>query len=93
MSSLPASVQIVPTTLAVTSTFAPRFTVGNPTTASTTATITASTFLDVYSDYASFVSQTNTLLSDANPAVQFEARGVFNSTANTFTATSINLVL
>ena len=93
LSSLPASVQIVPTTLAVTSTFAPRFTVGNPTTASTTATITASTFLDVYSDYASFVSQTNTLLSDANPAVQFEARGVFNSTANTFTATSINLVL
>ena len=92
-SSLPASPQIVPTTLAVTSTFAPRFTVGNPTTASTTATITASTFLDVYSDYASFVSQTNTLLSDANPAVQFEARGVFNSTANTFTATSINLVL
>jgi hypothetical protein len=93
LSSLPASPQIVPTTLAVTSTFAPRFTVGNPTTASTTSTITASTFLDVYSDYASFVSKTNTLLSDADPAVQFEARGVFNPTANTFTATSINLVL
>jgi hypothetical protein len=93
LSSLPASPQIVPTTLGVTSTFAPRFTVGNPTTASTTSTVTASTFLDVYSDYASFVSATSTLMSATNPAVQFEARGVFNPTANTFTATSINLVL
>ena len=47
----------------------------------------------VYSEFASFLNQTNILMSAANPAVQFEARGVFNRTANTFTATTLNLVL
>ncbi len=32
-------------------------------------------------------------MNTTNPAVQFEARGVYNRTTNTFTATSINLVL
>lgn len=98
LSTLPGSPQIVPTTLPVTSTFSPRYTVGNPTTASsstttTTAATTPTTSLYVYSDFSSFVNQTNTIVSAANPAIQFEARGVFNRTANTFTATSINLVL
>jgi hypothetical protein len=93
LSSLPASPQVVPTTLALTSTFAPRYTVGNPATSSTTETVTSTTSLYVYSNYESFVNETNRLLSDANPALQFEARGVFNRAANTFTATTINLVL
>jgi hypothetical protein len=93
LSTLSASPQVLPTTLAVTSTFAPRYAVGNPVTASTTETVNGSTSLYVYSEFASFVNQTNILMSAANPAVQFEARGVFNPTANTFTATSMNLVL
>jgi hypothetical protein len=93
LSSLPASPQIVPTTLGVTSTFAPRYTVGNPTTSSTTETVTGTTSLYVYSDFASFINQTNMLMSAADPAVQFEARGLFNRAANTFTATTLNLVL
>ncbi len=93
MKSLPASPQIVPTTLPVTSTFSPRYTIGNPTTASTTPTVTSTTSLHVYSDFSSFVAETNDVMSATNPAVQFEARGVYNRAANTFTATSINLVL
>jgi hypothetical protein len=93
LSSLPASPQIVPTSLAVTSTFAPRYVVGNPTTSSTTTTVTATTPLYEYSDYSSFINATNTFMNAANPAVQFEARGVFNPTTNTFTATTMNLVL
>ena len=93
LSTLPASPQIVPTTLAVTSTFAPRYTVGNPVTSSTTETVTGTTSLYVFSDFSSFINQTNILMSATNTAVQFEARGVFNRAANTFTATTLNLVL
>jgi hypothetical protein len=93
LSSLPASPQVVPTTLAVTSTFAPRYTVGNPTTSSTTETTTGTTSLYVFSDFSSFINQTNILMSASDPAIQFEARGVFNPTTNTFTATTMNLVL
>jgi hypothetical protein len=32
-------------------------------------------------------------MTTASPAVEFEARGVYNRTSNTFTATSMNLVL
>lgn len=93
LSSLPASPQIAPTSLAVTSTFAPRYVVGNPTTSSTTTTVTGTTSLYVYSDFSSFINQTNIIMSASDPAVQFEARGVFNPTTNTFTATTMNLVL
>ena len=93
LSTLPASPQILPTTLAVTSTFARRYAVGNPITSSTTDSVAGTTSLYVYSEFASFLNQTNILMSAANPAVQFEARGVFNRTANTFTATTLNLVL
>jgi hypothetical protein len=93
LSSLPASPQIVPTTLAVTSTFAPRYSVGNPITSTTTSTVAGTTSLYVYSDYSSFINQTNIIMSASDPAVQFEARGVFNPATNTFTATTMNLVL
>jgi hypothetical protein len=94
LTSLPASPQVVPTTLTVTSTFAPQYTVGNPSTSSTTATATAATTtLHVYNTFADFVTEVNGTLNTASPAAQLEAHGVYNRTTNIFTATSVNLVL
>ena len=84
----------MPTSLPVTTTFAPQYTVGNPSTATATPTLaTPTTALDVYSSFAGFVTEVNAAMNSASPAVQFQASGVYNRTANTFTATSINLVL
>jgi hypothetical protein len=47
----------------------------------------------VYSSFPSFITGLTTALSATNPALQLEARGVFNRTTNTFTATSISFVL
>lgn len=107
LTSLPASPQIVPTTLPVTTTFSPQYSVGNP--SNTTATVTIVTAptatnvtsgtatyinnIDVFSSFPSFVTEVNAMLSSAAPAVQFEARGVYDRSTNTFTATSINVVL
>src|SRR5208282_2987932 len=93
LKSLPASPLVVPTTLAVTSTFAPRFGYGNPKTSTTTSTTTLTTALVVYSDFSTFVTGLDNALSATNPALQLEASGVFNRTTNTFTATSISFVL
>ncbi len=93
LKSLPATPLVVPTTLPVTSTFAPRFGYGNPKTSTTTPTTTLTTALVVYSDFSTFVTGLDSTLSATNPALQLEARGVFNRTTNTFTATSISFVL
>jgi hypothetical protein len=93
LKSLPASPRIVPTTLPLTTTFAPRYTVGNPVTATTTPAVTSTTALSMYSSFTDFVDQVHDTLSAASPARQFQAQGVYNRTANTFTATSISLVL
>jgi hypothetical protein len=82
LKSLPASPQIVPTSLPVTATFAPRFAIGNP-----------STGIAVFSGFAAFVTQVNTSVTGTTPAVQFEARGLYNRTTNTFTATTVNILL
>ncbi|HEY1312910.1 MAG TPA: hypothetical protein VGE92_03490, partial [Steroidobacteraceae bacterium] len=82
LKSLPASPQIVPTSLPLTATFAPRFAVGNP-----------STGIDVFSGFAAFVTQVHTSVNGTTPALQFEARGLYNRTTNTFTATTVNIVL
>ena len=80
--------------------FLPQFTVGNPvtsssitTTAPAAATSTPTTSLYVYNTFASFATQVNSLLTTADPALQFEATGFFDRATNTFNATSINLVL
>jgi hypothetical protein len=83
----------VPTTLPVTTTFAPRYTVGSPATSSTTPTVTSTTALSMYSSFPDFVAQVNATMTSTSPARQFQAQGVYNRTANTFTATSISLVL
>jgi len=107
LKSLPASPQIVPTTLVATNTFAPQYAVGNPyKTTATVTTVTPATAtnvtsgtaiyvnnVDVFNSFPSFVAQVNSMLSSANPALQFEAHGVYDRSTNTFTATSINLVL
>jgi hypothetical protein len=86
--------RVVPTTLPVTTTFSPLYAVGNPLTSSTTpAVVTSTTAISQYSEFPAFVAQVNSTMTAANPPVQFEARGVYNRTTNTFTATSINLVL
>ena len=93
MKSLPASPLIVPTTVPVTSTFAPLYVVGNPSTATTAGSVTSSTALYQYSSYASFDTKLSATLGTANLARQLEARGIYNRATNTFTATSINFVL
>jgi hypothetical protein len=93
LKSLPASPQIVPTTLPVTTTFAPRYTVGSPATSSTTPTVTSTTALSMYSSFPDFVTEVNATMTATSPAHQFQAQGVYNRTTNTFTATSISLVL
>jgi hypothetical protein len=93
LKSLPASPPIVPTTLPVTTTFAPRYTVGNPATSSTTPNVPSTTALSMYSSFPDFVTQVNATMTSTSPAHQFQAQGVYNRTTNTFTATSISLVL
>jgi hypothetical protein len=84
---------VVPTTLPVTNIFAPRYSVGNPATATTTPTVTSSTGITVFSSFASFVAQVNSTMTAAAPALQFDAMGLYNRATNTFTATSVNVVL
>ena len=95
--SLPASPEIVPTTLTATSTFAPLYTVGNPgsstiTTASTVTT--AATALSAFSSFPAFVAEFNSSVSAAtNSVIEVTARGVYDRANNVFTATTVNVVL
>jgi len=94
LASLPASPQVVPTTLPVTTTFAPRYSIGNPVTATVTpANTTSSTSIDTFTNFADFVTQFNATVTTSNPVLQFDARGVYNPATNVFTATSMNVVL
>jgi hypothetical protein len=92
LSGAPA-ITVVPTALAVTSTFAPRYSVGDPATATTTPTVTSTTAIASYSSFSSWVSKVNSSLSSTTPSVQLAASGIFDRATNTFTATSIDLVL
>jgi len=91
--SLPASPLLVPTSLPTTSTFSPQFSYGNPSTSSTTSLVTSTTVLSVTSSFLTFTEGVKSTLNAANPALQLEARGLYNRTTNTFTATSIDFVL
>ena len=93
LNSLPASPLVVPTTLPATGIFSPQYTVGNPNSATTTSTVTSTTTLEVYSNFAQFVTEVNTAMNSDNPARQLQARGVYDRATNTFTATSIDFVL
>jgi hypothetical protein len=96
LKSLPASPQVVPTSLPVTSTFSPLFSVGNPGTATSTTTpavTTATTSIQTFSTFASFVTAYDAAVSASSPVRQITARGVYNRASNTFTATTVNVVL
>jgi hypothetical protein len=94
MSSLPSSPQVVPTTVASTATFAPRYSWGNPVTSSATESVPASlTNLKISSVFSDFVSGAATSLSTTDPAVQLVARGIYDRATNTFTATAIDFAL
>jgi len=93
LASVP-EVTVVPTTLAVTSTFAPRYSVGDPATATITPTLALNTSsLASYSSFSSWVSQVDSTLTSAAPGLQLTAIGIYDRATNTFTATSIDFVL
>jgi hypothetical protein len=68
--------------------FAPIFSVGpGAISGTTTANILS------FNGFAAFVTQLNTTFATPTPATRFVARGSFNRVANTFTASSIDVVL
>ncbi len=94
LTTLPTDLTLVATTLPQTSTFAPKYTVGNPVTSTITeAVTTSSTTLHTFSVFSSFVTEYNSLVSSTNGVLQLTARGVYDSTTNTFTATDLDVVL
>ena len=94
MSSLPSSPAVVPTALATTQTFAPRYSWGNPLTSTVTETVTTSTdTLKLTSVFSDFVSGVTAMLSTTQPALQLVARGIYDRATNTFTATQIDFAL
>lgn len=94
LSSLPASPVVIPTTLPVTTTFAPQYSIGNPVTSTITPSVTtSSTSIATFSNFADFVTQFNATVTPSNAVKQFDARGFYNRATNQFTATSMNVVL
>lgn len=73
-------------------TFAPRYSWGVPTTATTTTSVTSTTELETVSDFATFTSKLSTAASSTYPAQHFTAHGVWNRSTNVFTAASIDFV-
>lgn len=99
LTTLSTSLTLVPYSLTIptsspTSAFGPQYTVGNPVNSSITASnLTASTSLFTYSDFSSFVAKYTSLVASTNPVLQLTARGVYDVTTNTFTATVLDVVL
>jgi hypothetical protein len=93
--TLSSSPNIVPTSLPVTQTFAPRFAWGVPSTSTVTAasTTASTTALSVASAFDVFITGILKTISTTNPALQFQATGLYDRSTNTFTATSANFVL
>jgi hypothetical protein len=68
--------------------FMPRFSVG-PGAISESATNP----ITVFNEFAAFVTELTTTFATPTPATQFVARGMYDRTSNTFTASSIDIVL
>jgi hypothetical protein len=93
LGTLPASPVIVPAAATVAPTsglplFTPVFSVG-PGAVAEAATANILSF----NSFAAFVTQLGTTFATPTPATQFVARGFYNRAANTFTASSIDVVL
>jgi hypothetical protein len=95
LKTLATDLTLVPTSLPNTSTFGPQYSVGNSVTSTTTVVNTAvqATALHTFSNFSTFVTEYNSLVSSTNTVLQIAARGVYDSTTNTFTATDLNVVL
>jgi len=68
--------------------FEPRFSVGAGAVTGVTTTPVAS-----FNGFAAFVAELNTTFTAPTPATQFVARGTYDRASNTFTASSIDVVL
>ncbi len=68
--------------------FMPRFSVGAGAISEATTSPIAS-----FNTFAAFVTQLNTTFATPTPATQFVARGMYDRASNTFTASSIDVVL
>ncbi len=100
LASLAANPEIVPypqtEPITALSTFAPQYSVGNPITSSvnpSSPTDVPATALSSFATFFSWVNEVNSTMNATNSALQFQARGFYNASNNTFTATTINLVL
>jgi len=91
ITTLPASPTIVPAVAVPAANglplFTPVFSVG-PGAISESATAS----IESFNGFAAFVTQLNTTFAVPTPATQFVARGFYNRAANTFTASSIDVV-
>jgi hypothetical protein len=93
ITTLPASPNIVPAAAANDTTsdlplFSPVFSVGPG--AITAAVVNP---IQSFNGFANFVTQLNTTFAVPTPAIKFVARGFYDRTSNTFTASSIDVVL
>jgi hypothetical protein len=95
LSSLAASptIQGITATNANPTTFSPRYTLGNPATATSTSSVTASTALHTYDTISAWMTELATTMSATNPALELTVRGYYDRTSNTFYATLIDFVL
>ena len=91
LKSLSASPTIVPAAAAAAANglplFSPVFTVGAGSSAGVPTTVSS------FNGFAAFVAQLNTTFAAPTPATQVVARGLFDRASNTFTASSIDVVL
>lgn len=91
LKTLSASPSIVPAAAAPAANglplFSPVFTVGAGSTSSVPTTVSS------FNGFAAFVTQLNTTFATPTPATRVVARGIFDRASNTFTASSIDVVL
>jgi hypothetical protein len=69
--------------------YLPLFTYGDPVAVNSAGTLVG---ISMFSDFATFASGLTTTLATTAP-LQFEARGTYNPSTNTFSASSVNVVL
>jgi hypothetical protein len=72
--------------------FTPRFSYGDPTVAATAGCVVACPGIHVFSTLGTFTSGLSTALA-TTPALQMEAHGTYNRATNTFSASSVDVVL
>jgi hypothetical protein len=91
LKTLSASPSIVPAAAAPAANglplFSPVFTVGAGSSSSVPTTVSS------FNGFAAFVTQLDTIFATPTPATQVVARGNFDRASNTFTASSIDVVL